>query len=65
LQVAVGWTISDYRIGDEAYLTSYKDGKRFEIIQFRSGNFVGKIAGNELSRVREFAQCIVAQVSAT
>ena len=62
-QVAADWKISNYRIGDEAYLASYRDGKRFEI-QFRSGNFVGKIAGDELSRVREFAQYIVAQVSA-
>jgi hypothetical protein len=40
-QVAADWTISNYRIGDEAYLASYRDGKRFEI-QFRSGNFVGR-----------------------
>jgi len=62
-QVATGWKISSYRIGDEGYLANYRDGKRFEI-QFRSDNFVGKIAGDQLSRVREFAQHIVAQVRA-
>ena len=62
-QVAAGWEISGYHIGDEGYLANYRDGKRFEI-QFRSGNFVGKIAGDELSRVREFAKYIVDQVPA-
>ena len=62
-QAASGWKISSYRIGDEGYLANYRDGKRFEI-QFRSGNFVGKIAGDGLSRVREFTQWIVAQVPA-
>jgi hypothetical protein len=60
-QVADGWKISGYRIGDEGYLANYRDGKRFEI-QFRSGGFVGKIAGNELRRVQEFAKYIVAQI---
>jgi hypothetical protein len=62
-QVAAGWQISSYRIGDEAYLAKYQNGKRYAI-QFRSGNIVGKIAGDELSRVREFAKHIVDQVSA-
>lgn len=60
-QVADGWQISSYRIGNEGYLANYRVGKRFEI-QFRSGNFVGKIAGGELSRVQEFAKYIVARV---
>jgi len=62
-QVAAGWQISIYRIGDEGYLARYQDGKRFEI-QFRSGSIVGKIAGDNLSRVREFAKYIVDQISA-
>jgi len=60
-QVFDGWKVSSYRIGDEGYLANYRDGKGFEI-QFRSGNFVGNIRGDELSRVREFAQYIVAQI---
>jgi hypothetical protein len=62
-QAATGWQITSYHIGDEGYLANYRDGKRFEI-QFRSGNVVGKIAGDELSRVQEFAKYIVAQVPA-
>ena len=33
-QVAAGWQVSTYQIGDEGYLSKYKDGERFEI-EFR------------------------------
>ncbi len=47
-QVATGWQVSTYQIGDEGYLSKYKDGERFEI-EFRKANVVAKIAGNDLS----------------
>jgi hypothetical protein len=62
-QVAPGWHISIYRIGDEGYLAKYKDGKRFEI-QFRRGKTVSKIAANDLEMAREFAKVIVGQIPA-
>jgi len=62
-QVAPGWQVSIYQIGDEGYLLKYKDGERFEI-EFRKGNVVAKIAGNDLRRVTTFAKCIVDQIPA-
>src|SRR5262249_51164226 len=49
-QVAPGWHVSTYQIGDEGYLLKYKDGKRFEI-EFRRGSVVANIAGDDLHRV--------------
>jgi len=60
-QVAAGWQVSTYQIGDEAYLSKYKDGERFEI-EFRRANVVAKIAGNDLRRVKDFARCVIDQV---
>ena len=60
-QVATGWQVSTYRIGDEGYLSKYKDGERFDI-QFRKANIVAKIAGNDLRRVKDFARCVVDQI---
>jgi len=59
--VAAGWQVSTYQIGDEGYLSKYKDGERFEI-EFRRANVVAKIAGNDLRRVKDFARCVIDQV---
>ena len=53
-QVATGWQVSTYQIGDEGYLSKYKDGERFEI-EFRKANVVAKIAGNDLSADHGFS----------
>jgi hypothetical protein len=60
-QVAPGWRVSAYRIGDEGYLSKYKHGERFEI-EFRRGSVVAKIAGNDLPRAKDFARCVIGQV---
>jgi hypothetical protein len=60
-QVAAGWQVSTYQIGDEGYLSKYKDGERFEI-KFRRGKVVGKIAGNDLRTVKDFARCVIDQI---
>jgi hypothetical protein len=62
-QGAAGWQTSIFKIGDEGFLATYKDGKRFEI-NFRKGKVVGKVAANDLSRVTEFANYIVEQIPA-
>jgi hypothetical protein len=62
-QSALGWHISGYRIGDEGYLSKYRNGERFDI-QFRTGNIVCKIAGDSLTSISAFAQHTVDQVSA-
>jgi len=59
--VAAGWQVSAFQIGDEEYLSKYKNGDRFEI-EFRRGTVVAKIAGDDPDRVKGFAQCIVEQI---
>jgi hypothetical protein len=61
--VADGWQISAFQIGEEGYLSKYKDGNRFEI-EFRKGTVVARIAGDEADRVKEFAQCVFEQIPA-
>jgi hypothetical protein len=60
-QVAAGWQVSTYQIGEEGYLSKYKNGERFDI-EFRRGNVVAKIAGNDLRRVKDFARCVIDQI---
>jgi hypothetical protein len=62
-QVAAGWMVSSYRIGDEGYVSEYQDGKRFDI-EFRRGTIVGKVAGDDRGKVKEFATRIVDQLPA-
>ena len=62
-QVATGWQVSIYQIGDEGYLAKYKDGERFEL-EFRRGIVVAKIAGDDPRLVKDFAKCIVQQIPA-
>jgi hypothetical protein len=59
--VATGWRVNIYQIGDEGYLSKYKDGERFEI-EFRRGSVVARIAGNDLRMVKDFARCIIDQI---
>lgn len=61
--VAEGWHVSPFQIGDEGYLSKYRNGNRFEI-EFRRGTVVANIAGDDSDRVKEFAQCIVEQIPA-
>lgn len=56
-----GWQVSPFQIGDEGYLSEYRDGHQFEI-EFRKGSVVTKIAGRDLNRAKEFAQCIVEEI---
>jgi hypothetical protein len=60
-QVAAGWRISKYRIGDEGYLFEYQDGRQFGI-QFRKGVIVAGLSGQDLRIVKRFAKYVVAQI---
>jgi hypothetical protein len=60
-QVAAGWQVSLYPIGDEGYLSKYKDGKRFEIA-FRRGKVVAWVKGDDLRRIKDSARCVVDQI---
>lgn len=59
--VATGWQVNPYQIGDEGFLSKYKDGERFEI-DCRRGSVVARIAGNDLRRVKDFARCVIDQI---
>jgi hypothetical protein len=58
---ADGWKTSIYTIGDEGCLSNYREGKQCEL-HFRIGNFVGRISGFGLGKVKDTAQQIVAQI---
>jgi len=57
-QVATGWRVDRYKIGEEGYLATFQAGKRFEI-HFRNGNVVGKISGDNFTTVERFAKYVI------
>ena len=63
LQPARDWQVSTFQIGDEGYLSKYENGDRFNI-EFRKGTVVARIRGDDLDRVKEFAQTVGAQIRA-
>ena len=60
-QVADGWEVSSFQIGDEGYFSKYKDGGRFEI-SFRKGTVVGRASAGELNTLKDFSQVIVESI---
>jgi len=52
---AEGWTSEPYQLGDEAYLSTYKDGSAFGVV-FRRGALLFKVDGRSLQTVLRFAQ---------
>jgi hypothetical protein len=60
-QVAEGWEVSAFQIGEEGYFSKYKDGERFEI-SFRKGTVVTRTSAGDLEKLKEFAQFIVESV---
>lgn len=63
-QVATGWRVKMYKIGEEGYLATFQAGKRFEI-QFRNGKVVGGISGDNLTTVERFAKYVIYQIRGT
>jgi hypothetical protein len=59
--VADGWRVSPFLTGDEGYLATYENGKRFQI-HFRKGTIVADVSADDLDRLKEFVQCIVEQI---
>ena len=62
-QLANSWQVSAFEIGDEGYLSKYKNGDKF-YIEFRRGTVVARIEADDLDRVQEFAQTVVQQIPA-
>jgi hypothetical protein len=57
------WHVSAFQIGDEGYSLKHENGDRFAI-EFRRGTVVARIEGDDLDRVKEFAQTVVEQIRA-
>jgi hypothetical protein len=62
-KVATGWKVARFKIGDEGYLSTFKDGGRFEI-SFRKGIIVVKVSSDSFRVVERFAQHVAAQIEA-
>jgi hypothetical protein len=60
-KVARGWKVEKLKIGDEGYLSTFKNGGRFEI-QFRKGTIVVSVSSDSLPLVDRFAQLVAAQI---
>jgi hypothetical protein len=52
---AEGWTTEPYQLGDEAYLSTLRDGSAVGIV-FRRGALLFKVDGSSLRTVARFAQ---------
>jgi hypothetical protein len=56
-----GWTISQYDLGDGAYLATYRDDKRYEIC-VRKARFLAFIGGDVKADVQRFANYLLAAI---
>lgn len=63
-KVATGWKVEKFKIGDEGYLSTYRNGGRFEI-QFRMGTILVRVSSDSFRLVERFTQHIAAQIDAT
>jgi hypothetical protein len=62
--VASGWKSAKYQIGDEAYLSKFRNGRRYSL-SFRKDNIVVEVSGESLDSVHRFAQYVVSGITAT
>jgi len=62
--VATGWRVQRFQIGDEGYLSTFKNGARFGL-HFRKGTIIVRLSGNSFRLVKKFAHCIAAQIETT
>jgi hypothetical protein len=63
-KVAAGWRVEKINIADEAYLSTFRDG-RLHSISFRRGNIIVEVSGGSLSAVRRFAPYVDSAVAAS
>jgi hypothetical protein len=62
-EVASGWRVEKYQIGDEAYLSKFQNGRGYSL-QFRKNNIVVEVSGESLDSVKRFAQYVVSGITA-
>ena len=63
-KVATGWKVEMFKIGDEGYLATFKNRRRFEI-QFRKGTIVVTVSSELFPLVDRFAKIVAAQIDTT
>jgi hypothetical protein len=61
--VASGWKVEKYQIGDEAYLSTFQNGRRFSL-HIRKDNIVAEVSGESLDRVKRFARYVLSGIAA-
>lgn len=59
-----GWKVERFKIGDEGYLSKFKNGRRFEI-QFRKGTIVVTVSSDSFPLASRFAELVAAQIDPT
>ena len=62
-KVATGWTVQDFKIGDEGYLVKFRNNERFEIT-FRKATIFVRISSASFRLVDKCAQLVAAQINA-
>ncbi len=63
-EIAEGWQVKKYDLGDQAYILSYRDGSRTSIY-FRKDNIVVEVSGESLKDVERFAQHVIEAIRAS
>ena len=63
-KVATGWKVQRFKIGDEAYLATFRNRTRFAI-HFRKGTIVVRVSSDSFWVVERFAQLVEAQIDTT
>jgi len=63
-KVAKGWKVQRFKIGDEGYIGTFRNGARFAI-HFRKGTIVVRVSSDSLQVAERFAQHVAAQIDTT
>jgi hypothetical protein len=62
-EVASGWKVEKYPIGDEAYLIKSENRRRYSL-HFRKNNIVVEVNKESLDNVKRFAQHVISGITA-
>jgi hypothetical protein len=63
-KVADGWKVERFKIGDEGYLSTFRDNGRLEI-HFRKGTIIVTLSADSLRLVDKLAQLVADQISSS
>ena len=63
-RVAAGWRVEKVEIADEAYLSTFRNGRRHSL-HFRRGSIIAEVSGGTLKVVKRFAQYVVSEIAAS